>query len=182
LAPALAFGLLVAPAHAQFSRTYVSAATGSDGNSCGFGAPCRTFQRAHDQTNDQGEITVLDPGDYTNSTTPLTIRKSISIVNDGGGEASILVSGKSVEDAGITINAPHAYVTLRGLTIQGVGAGRGLAVTAGFSVTVTNCVIRNHTGDGISFQSSDGNSNLSVSSTVVADNGLNGILVIPNGT
>src|SRR5262249_12513883 len=75
-----------------------------------------------------------------------------------------------------------AYVNLRGLTIQGVGAGRGLAVAAGFSVTVTNCVIRNHTGDGIFFQSSDSNSNLSVSSTLLADNGGNGILVIPNGT
>ena len=167
----LALGLSAAPAQAQFSHTYVSAATGSDGNNCGLGAPCRTFQRAHNQTNDQGEITVLDPGDFGT----VTITKSISIVNDGGGEASIQVSGGA---AGITINgSAGAYVNLRGITIQGVGAGTGLRFTNGFSLTVTKCVIRNHTGHGIDF-SPFSHSNLSVSSTLVSDNGGTGISVL----
>src|SRR5215472_4205877 len=100
----LMLGLAAAPVRAicttctpTFSRTYVSAASGNDGNNCGFGAPCRNFQRAHDQTNDQGEITVLDPSDFG----LLTITKSINIMNDGGGEASILVKGGAT---GITIN------------------------------------------------------------------------------
>src|SRR5215471_8982863 len=112
----LMLGLAGAPAQAAcippfctptFSHTYVSAASGSDANSCAFGAPCRNFQRAHDQTNDQGVITVLDPGDFG----LLTITKSINIMNDGGGEASIVVKGGAT---GITVNGgAGAYVNLR---------------------------------------------------------------------
>src|SRR5947209_15638971 len=109
--------LQVAPAQAQLSRTAVSAARGNDANNCDVAMPCRTFQRAHDAANSDGEITVLDPGGYGS----LTITKSISVVNDGVGEASILVSGGAV---GITINAgAAAYINLRGITIQGIGFG-----------------------------------------------------------
>jgi len=110
----------------------VSAANGNDGNSCGFGAPCRNFQRAHNQTNDQGEITVLNPGDYG----MVTVKKSISIVNDGGGEAGVQVSGGTLGSPaiGITIDAPNAYVNLRGLTIQGIGS----SFQHGFSSTMAS--------------------------------------------
>src|SRR5947208_13498090 len=105
----LAFALYAAPAEAQLSRTFVSAATGNDANNCDRPTPCRTFQGAHDKTNSQGEVTVLDPGGYGG----LTITKSISIVNDGVGEASVLVSGGAI---GILIQAPAAaYVNLRGI-------------------------------------------------------------------
>src|SRR5262249_50037871 len=105
-------GLAAVPAQAQLSRTFVSAASGNDANNCDRATPCRTFQGAHDKTNPDGEITVLDSGGYG----AVTITKSISIVNDGAGEASILVSGGVT---GITINGgPAAYVNLRGLTVQ----------------------------------------------------------------
>jgi len=114
-----AFGglcLYAAPAHAQLSRTFVSAAVGNDANNCDRLTPCRTFQGAHDKTNPDGEITVLDPGGYG----ALTITKSVSIVNDGMGEASVLVSGGAT---GIIINAgPASYINLRGITIQGIGS------------------------------------------------------------
>ena len=58
-------------------------------NPCTFVAPCRSFQAGHDNTFPDGQITVLDPGTYG----AVTITKSISIVNDGVGEASIPVSG-----------------------------------------------------------------------------------------
>ena len=93
----LAFGLHAAPSQAQLSHTFVSAASGNDTSNCNISTPCRTFQGAHDKTNDQGEITVLDPGGYGG----LIVNKSISIVNDGVGEASILVSGGGV---GVTVN------------------------------------------------------------------------------
>jgi len=175
----LGLGLQVAPAHAQLSRTAVSAARGNDGNACDLAAPCRTFQVAHDKTNDQGEITVLDPGGYGS----LTITKSISIVNDGVGEASILVSG-GPGNFGITINAPvGGYVNLRGITIQGIGfgGGTGLRFNTGFSLTMENCVIRNHTLDGLEFRAS-GTSNLTVSNTLLADNGGHGVEVTPSGS
>jgi len=124
---------------------------------CHCTTPCRTFAMAHANTLADGEITVLDPGDYGG----LTITKSISINNDSGGEASITVSGGTT---GIIINAPSgAYVNLRGLTIQGVGfgGGTGLRFNTGFALTITNCVIRNHTGDGIAVVSGT-NSNIEV--------------------
>jgi len=175
LATLLGLCLQVAAAQAQYVRTCVSA-SGNDANTGHCTQPCRTFARAHDQTLSDGEITVLDPGGYG----PVTITKSISIVNDGVGEASIQVSGGG---NGIIINAPNGagYVNLRGLTIQGVGAGgTGLRFNTGFALTLTNCVIRNHTGAGIDFHPS-GNSNLSVSNTLVADNGGSGIFVQPAG-
>jgi hypothetical protein len=167
---------LLAPAHAQSSRTFVSAASGNDANDCSRPTPCRTFQGAHDKTNSDGEITVLDPGGYG----AVTISKSISLVNDGVGEASVLVSGGAT---GITVNAPAAgYVNLRGITIQGIGfgGGTGLHFTTGFSLTMTNCVVRNHTGGGIEF-APNATSHLALEDTLVADNGGDGINVFPSG-
>src|SRR5437868_5411900 len=103
LSALLALGLSVSPAQAQLARTFVSSA-GNDANDCSRFASCRTFQAAHDKTFADGEITVLDPGGYG----AVTITKSISIVNDGVGEAGALVSGGAT---GITVNAPAgAYV------------------------------------------------------------------------
>jgi len=173
-------GLQVASAQAQLVRTCVSLAKGNDANAssnCHCTTPCRTFATAHNNTLADGEITVLDPGDYGG----LTITKSISINNDSGGEASITVSGNSV---GIIVNAPAtAYVNLRGLTIQGVGFGSttGLTFNSGFSLTMKNCVIRNHTAFGLAFQP-NASSNLAVSNTLVADNGQSGIVVQPVGS
>ena len=126
------------PARAQLARTFVSAAGGDDGNDCSRTTPCRTFQGAHDKTIDQGEIIVLGPGGYG----PVLITKSISIINDGTGEASILVEGGI---AGVVVNAPATgTVHLRGITIQGIGfgGGSGIRFDTGLSLTVENCVIR----------------------------------------
>ena len=169
--------LHVAAAQAQLVRTCVSMAKGSDSNSasnCHCTTPCRTFATAAANTLADGEITVLDPGDYGG----LTITRSISINNDSGGEASITVPGGNT---GIIVNAAAgAYVNLRGLTIQGVGFGTttGLQFNSGLFLTITQCVVRNHTGNGISFIP-NASSNLSVSNTLVADNGANGIFIAP---
>src|SRR5947209_1766848 len=173
----LAVGFQAAPAQAQLSRTAVSALRGNDANNCDVLTPCRTFQRAHDATNSDGEVTVLDPGGYG----AFTITKSISVVNDGVGEASILVSGGAV---GITINAgAAAYINLRGITIQGIGfgGGSGILFNSGFALTITHCVIRNHTSHGITFAPTAAAARLAISDTLVADNGGHGILVNPAG-
>jgi len=161
-------------------RTCVSLAKGSDANSSSFchcTTPCRSFATAAANTLSDGEITVLDPGDYGG----LVITRSISINNDSGGEASITVTGGTT---GIIVNGNSgAYVNLRGITIQGVGFGTttGLRFNSGFSLTMTNCVVRNHSGNGIEFFATGNNSSLSVSNTLVADNGGHGILVEPRG-
>jgi hypothetical protein len=183
LAALLAPCLQIASAQAQLVRTCVSLAKGSDANastSCHCTTPCRSFATAAANTLADGEVTVLDPGDYGG----LTITRSISINNDSGGEASITVHGNNT--AGIIVNAPNGagYVNLRGLTIQGVGFGSGqagLRFNTGFSLTMTNCVIRNIVGNGIEFQP-NASSSLAVSNTLVADNGGVGISVLPSGS
>src|SRR5712691_8478639 len=173
LAALFALCLHVASAQAQLVRTCVSMAKGSDANAssqCHCSTPCRTFATAAANTLADGEITVLDPGDYGG----VNILRSISLNNDSGGEASITVSGGTT---GIIVNAASgAYVNLRGLTIQGVGFGTttGLRFNTGLFLTITNCVIRNHTGNGIDFMP-NANSDLAVSNTLVADNGGIGI-------
>jgi len=180
LVPLLGATTALAQRAPQLSRTCVSAARGDDANganSCDCSTPCRTFQVAHNLTAPEGELMVLDAGGYG----ALTIGKSISIVNDGVGEASILVSGGGT---GITINAPAAtgYVNLRGLTIQGVSGGTstGLRFNSGVALTMTNCVIRNHTGNGVEFFPT-ASSELAMADTLVSDNGGHGILVQPVG-
>jgi hypothetical protein len=175
-----AFAACIAPAHAQLARTFVSS-FGSDANNCDRGTPCRTFQRAHDNTLANGEITVLDPGGYG----AVSINRAISIINDGVGEAGMLVSGGLT---GIAINAgPTDAVTLRGLTVKGIGfgGGDGIVFNTGLSLTIENCVIRNLTGSapvgqGIRFLA-PGTSTLAVSNSAVTDNQSGGIFVAPSG-
>ena len=117
----LILGAFTAPAHAQLARTFVSS-FGNDANDCNRLTPCRTFQRAHDNTLGNGEITVLDPGGYGS----VHVSKNISIINDGVGEAGIIVSGGA---NGITVDAAASdAITLRGLTIKGIGFGGGTGI------------------------------------------------------
>jgi Right handed beta helix region len=175
----LALGLHVASAQAGLVRTCVSMAKGSDANAssqCHCSTPCRTFATAAANTLADGEITVLDPGDYGG----LTITRSVSINNDSDGEASITVSGNNT--TGIIVNAnAGAYVNLRGITIQGVGFGTntGLQFNSGFSLTMTNCFVRNLTGDGIQLLGTG--SFYALSNTYVTDNGGQGIFLLQLG-
>src|SRR5262249_12303051 len=84
---------------------------------------------------------------------------------------------------GIIVNGgPARYVSLRGITIQGIGfgGGTGLIFNSGFSLMMENCVVRNHTGDGIDFFPVAGG-NFSIVHTTVADNGGDGIFLNPAG-
>jgi hypothetical protein len=166
--------LSTAPAQAQNARSFVSG-HGLDSNACTLTAPCRTFAVAYTHTNAGGEIDVLDTAGYG----PLTIGKAISIVNDGAVASVLVPSGGT----GITISAGASdAVSLRGLTIEGAGVGAyGIVFTSGASLAIENCVIRHFTGEGIRF-SPNASSNLSVSNTLVADNGLSGIDVSPSGS
>lgn len=174
LAALVALHLYAGPAAAQLTTTFVSEARGDNANPCTFVAPCRSFQAAHDHTLSDGQITVLDPGSYG----PINITKSISVVNDGIGEASIPVSGGLT---GISVNAPAGggYVNIRGITVQGIGfgGGTGLRFNSGFALTISNCVFRNLTQDGVLlFPSND--ALVSVLDTLMNDNGRFGIEIL----
>src|SRR5579883_3053822 len=125
------FGFAASSVHAAPSsnRAWVSG-HGVDQASCGSPAsPCRTFQYTHDNViAPGGEIDVLDPAGYG----AVTITKALSIVNDGVGTAG--VQQGTTGATAITINAGSTdTVTLRGLDIDGLGAGQsGISVqTAG---------------------------------------------------
>jgi len=180
VAGVLALAGSAGPAQAQLARTWVSS-LGNDANDCNRLTPCRTFQRAHDNTYGGGEMVVLDPAGYG----AVTITKSISIINDGVGEAGVLVSG---DGTGITINAGTSdRVSLRGLTVKGIAFGdsNGIRFNSGASLSIENCAIRNNTGDGIQMLGNlpqGTKTTLTLSNTFVADNGGNGIYIQPTGT
>jgi hypothetical protein len=156
-------------------RVFV-AAQGSDANPCTFGAPCRTFQHAHDVVAAGGEIDVLDPAGYG----AVSITKAISI--QGHGFAGISV-GVSV--AGVMISAPAtAAISLNGLLIEGNGIG-GAAVqfNTGKSLVVENCVMRKMIATALVFASSATTlQTLSVSNSYFTDNGTSGILIEPHSS
>jgi hypothetical protein len=170
---ALASTFSALPAQAQNARSFVSG-HGSDAANCSLATPCRTLAAAFAVTNPSGEIDVLDAAGYGS----LTINKAISIVNDGVGTAGVIVPSGGT---GIIINAgTNDAVSLRGLSIEGGGTGAsGIKFNSGKSLTVENCVIRHMTSDGIDFFSNTA-STLTVSNSLVADNGNVGIFVQPS--
>lgn len=154
-------------ASAQATRTWVSG-VGDDANPCSRTAPCKTFAGAISKTAAGGEISVLDPGGFGG----VTITKSITI-NNVGPEAGVLVSGTN----GITVNAAATdRITLRGLTIEGLGTGlNGIRVISAAEVIVEDCQIQGFRGanpsHGILLAPSSGTTRLTVRDSTINANG-----------
>jgi hypothetical protein len=174
LGPALALCVQMAPAQAQATRTWVSG-VGDDANPCSRTAPCKTFAGAISKTAAAGEIDVLDPGGFG----AVTITKSISIYNDGVGEAGVLVSGTN----GIIVNAGVGdVVNLRGLVFDGVnlsGSSSGVNFIAGAELNISNCVIQ-EMGTGVTFGPTTANATMHIQDTMIVNNPT-GILIKPTG-
>ena len=172
-----AVSLPTAPAQA-LSRTWVSG-TGSDMSACTRASPCATFAHALGVTDAGGSVNCVDAGDFG----PVHITRSVTIDCTGTFAA---ISGGTFA---ILINAPGAFVTLRGLSIDGIGGGAiGIWVDQASVVQVEQCRISGFqsgpaTGQlGILF-APVGGGNLFVSDTVITKNGVGqvggGILVDP---
>ena len=176
LATAAVMLFAVSFAQAQNNRSWVSS-TGDDNAACTRTAPCRTFQGAHNKTNPQGEIDVIDAGEYSNAVSnvgaisavlSLTITKSITI--DGGGLGFITGGNANGADA-VVVNVTdlHDVVTLRQLSINGVHVGGvpsaffdGVrfgsgGATAG-SLVLEHCQISNFSRGAVNFTPSSGGS------------------------
>ncbi len=161
-----------APAQALITRVWVSASIGADNPSCGgVTTPCRTFQYVHDAiVAAGGEIDILDPGGYG----PVTIGKSLAIVNDGVGVAG---SPAGTNGAAITIAAgPKDSIYLRGLTLNGFGAGEyGVLLTGGGNLTIANCTFRQFALEGVSISPASGATAVSISNSIASDNTFAGV-------
>lgn len=152
-------------AQAQANRTWV-ASTGTDANTasnCSRTLPCRTFAGALSVTNQQGEIDVIDAGDFSNIPAGvLVINKSVTI--DGGGLGFITGGNATNADAVfITTTDVHDVVTLRRLSINGAHFGGvpsaffdGVRFQGSGSLVVERCQISNFSRSGINFQPGNG--------------------------
>jgi len=133
------FAALLAPAQAAHAaqRTFVST-SGSDANTasnCANSSPCRGFAAALTVTDAGGEIIVLGSGGYG----PVSIDKSVSVIAPEGVYAGVTVfSGTGINIAGSGID-----VTLRGLTINGLGGSYGVSLSLGSSLLIDRCVFTN---------------------------------------
>src|SRR5438105_3535713 len=136
--PAVAGKAVLGPAQ----RTFVSAATGNDANPCTRSAPCRNFQAAIAQTASGGEVVVLDSGGYGT----VTINQAVSLVAPAGVYAGISVFAGT----GIYVNAgPSDVVTIRGLTLNGLGGSDGIAFFSGAALYVLSTDFNNLTDAGV---------------------------------
>jgi large repetitive protein len=162
---------------APTSRTFVSASTGSDSNTCTRAAPCLTFAAALKNTSAGGEIDVLDPGDFG----PVTLTGSITI--DGGGG---LVAGAGVVPgtSGITVNAgANDVINLRGLAFNGYGetGASGVEFNSGSRLLIEHCMFQGFDTAGIAFTPGTGSATTAQmvvdDSTIVGNAG--GVLVKP---
>ena len=155
--------LSTAPAGAQQNRTWVSGVGDNASPDCSRVAPCLTFQSAHNKTNAGGEINCLDSGSFG----ALTIFKSISIICEG-----VVAGILAPSTAAITISAgPNDVVVVRGLDIEGAGAGlHGVDFGIGAALHLEYCRIRDFTGSGIRFFPSAA-SELYVTDTTISKNG-----------
>jgi hypothetical protein len=145
------------------------------------------LQQAHDNVVAGAEIRVLAPGDYGSAKSPrLIITKPVTIVYEGSGEAGILGAR---DGTAILVNAGAGNVTLRGLTIDGLGIGaHGVQVRSAGAVRIQNCRIRNfeRLGGGVGIAMSPAaETQLFVVDTIVANNGAGaasgGIAIRPAG-
>ena len=178
LVTGLACSLFTASAQAR-ARVFV-ASYGSDSNPCTFGSPYKTFQQAVNVVDVGGEVTAIDSAGFG----PINITRSVTITSPAGVEAGI--AAPALGTAAITINttSSNQTITLSGLTLDGANVSNSTGISfSGLrgSLSVRDSVIRNFTLDGIDF-SPAGGGYLSVSNTVVSDNGNTGIAFFPTGS
>ena len=175
LAATLASSLFSGSAHAR-ARVFV-ASYGNDANPCTFGSPCKTFQHAHDVVDAGGEITAIDSAGFG----PIIITKSVTITSPQGVEAGVVPA--SGGDAIIIGPSSSFIVTLRGLTLEGSGAGlNGIALASSVpgTVNIIGCIIKDFTGTGISITpSNSGIFGLVITDSYVLNNATNGIEINP---
>ena len=121
-------------------RTFVSS-TGVDSDPCTLTNPCRSLGAALALTLADGEVVIVDSAGYG----PVVIDKAVTIVASPGVYAGISVSSGH----GIDVNPGAGSVTLRGLTINGLGGDYGINLISGDALFIERCVVSGFTNTGI---------------------------------
>jgi hypothetical protein len=180
LAATLLSVLGTAPAHAvQVFLTWVSG-TGSDTGPtiCPQSAPCLTLNAALSATLTTGEINCAGPDNYSTGT---TVSITIAVTIDCHGTLGAVQVGGEVD--GIVIDAPGAVVTLRNLSLDGLGGYgvNGINIQAAATVNIEDCVVANFGQRGILDARSTGGF-LFIKNTIVRNNAGAGIVVASSGS
>src|SRR5947209_5584215 len=154
----------VSIASGSAQRSFVSAHHGNDANPCTVTLPCRNCAAAIAPTAAGGEVIALDSGGYG----PVTIGSSISLIAPPGVYAGITAfSGDA-----ITINAGASdVVTLRGLTLNGLGGDTGIDFESGGALYVQQDTIKNFTFYGVYVVPPSGSALVRVEDTNVTHSG-----------
>jgi hypothetical protein len=114
-------------------RTFVSV-NGTDNNVCGPTTPCRTFNAAALNTDQNGILTALDSGTYGH----ITINNAMT-VQAAPGVYAALGDGRTGQ---VTINAKAGdVVVLRNLQLNRVGLPTGIEFYSGGALHIEDCVI-----------------------------------------
>ena len=145
------------------------ASSGSDANPCTRAQPCATFFGAGGVTDPGGEVDCLDSGPYGGN---VLFSKSITIDCPGGVYRPNFTAFS--EGSGI--------LRVRNLKIVGNGAASGssgIIAGTGSSVFVENCVIEQFTGPAISMQQG---AEVVISDTLIVNNGGTGVSVNTSGS
>jgi hypothetical protein len=132
------------PAPAQNNQSFVSTA-GSDANNCTTSAPCRTIAKALTVTNSEGEVVVVNSGNYG---TNIKISSPVTISAVGVDASLVTTTGSAV-----TIDVPHGNVTINGLALHARGAvtAYGVLVQSVSDLRLSNMLIDNFQYNDIEF-------------------------------
>ena len=159
--------LFASGAHAQAFRAYI-ASSGNDANPCTLQAPCRLLPAALAAVANGGEVWMLDSANYNTGT--VTITKSVSVLAVPGAVGSLLAIA---EAPAISIPAAGLRVGLRNLVITNlagnIGASsHGVRMDGQSNLTIESSLLANLPGDGVRVI---GGGTLKIVNSTLRDNG-----------
>lgn len=179
-------------AEAQSDRIFVSA-VGIDSGTCGsFTSPCRSFNVALPKTNSGGTITALDSGVYDSFNIVVSISATLTAAPGVHAELPGITVNTSSND---TVILRNLYISKRpgitsddGIKITGVGAihietsvvtgfitGINFALGDSAQGFISRTIVRNNTGNGISFSTTAGIIKAAVDNCTIENNGHLGV-------
>jgi hypothetical protein len=169
----LGFLLISAPQLFALNNRSAVSVTGLDTNPCTTTSPCRSFNTAIAATSSGGEVIALDSAGYG----AFTVTTPLAVSGAPGVHAALSVS----TGAGITVSAGATdRVVVSNLVLIGAGGASGILDTGSKELTITGCLIRGFSIDGVQVDSTAGD--LSMQRCTIIQNGGPGFLQNAGGS